>query len=98
MSAPTLKPSKPRNRLQRLATLEGLVTAITWVFWIFAVGTALQVILALTRWGTLFLNVPGSLRGSHPVWVAFAPPLLQPGGSVLIHYGLAPGVQAIWNG
>ncbi len=51
MSAPTLKPPKPRSRLQRLATVERLATAITWVFWITAVYTALRVILALTRGG-----------------------------------------------
>ena len=54
MSAPTLKPPKPRGRLQRLATVDRLATAVTWVFWFFAVFTALQVILALTRGGTLF--------------------------------------------
>ncbi len=98
MSAPTLKPPKPRSRLQRLATLDRLATLVTWVFWIFAVGTALQVIVVLTRWGTLFLNVPDYLHSSHPVWVTVAPPLPQHAGSVVIHSGLAPGVQANWNG
>ena len=99
MSAPTLKPPKPRSRLQRLATVDRLATAITWVFWIVAIFTALRVILALTRGGTLFaptLNAP-----SGPpllVWVTIAPPLLQHAGSVLIHSGLAHGVQASWNG
>jgi hypothetical protein len=99
MSAPTLKASKPRNGLQRLATLDRLATAVTWVFWFFAVLTALQVILALTRTGTLFSNVPNSPPGPHArVWVTIAPPLLQHAGSMLIHSGLAPGVQASWNG
>jgi len=99
MSAPTLKLPKPRSRLQRLATVERLATAITWVFWIVAIFTALRVILALTRGGTLLaptLNAP-----SGPpllVWVTIAPPLLQHVGSVLIHSGLAHGVQASWNG
>jgi hypothetical protein len=99
MSAPTLKPPKPRSRLQRLATVDRLATAITWVFWIVAVFTVLRVLLALTRGGTLFaatLNAP-----SGPpllAWVTIAPPLLQHAGSALIHSGLAPGVQATWNG
>jgi hypothetical protein len=96
MSAPTLK---PRNRLQRLATMDRLATAVAWVFWFFAALTALQVILALTRSGTLLSNAPNSLPGPQPlVWVTIAPPLLQDAGSVLIHSGLAPGVQASWNG
>jgi len=99
MSAPTLKPPKLRSRLRRLATLERLATAVTWVFWFFAVLTTLQVILALTRSGTLFSPVPNSLPGPPPlVWVTIAPPLLQHAGGVLIHSGLAPGVQASWNG
>jgi hypothetical protein len=99
MSAPTLKPPKQRNRLQRLATLDRLATAVTWVFWLFAVLTTLQVILALTRSGTLFSPVPNSHPGPAPlVWVTIAPPLLQHVGGALIHSGLAPGVQASWNG
>jgi len=99
MSAPTLKLPKPRGRLQRLATLEHLATAVTLVFWIFAVFTALQVIVALTRSGTLFAPVLNSQPGPPPrVWVTIAPPLLQHAGSVLLHSGLAPGVQASWNG
>ncbi len=99
MSAPTLKPPKPRSRLQRLATLDRLATAVTWVFWFVAVVTALQVILALTRGGALFGPVLNSQSGPQPlVWVTIAPPLLQHAGSVLIHSGLAPGVQASWNG
>ena len=54
MSAPTLKPPRPRGRLQRLATVDRLATVVTWVFWIVAVFTTLQVIVALTRSGTLF--------------------------------------------
>ncbi len=99
MSAPTLKPPKPRSRLQRLATVERLATAITWVFWLFAVGTALQVIVAVTRGGVLFGPVLQSQPGPQPrVWVSIAPPLLLHAGSVLIHSGLAHGVQASWNG
>jgi len=100
MSAPTLKPPKPRHRLQRLATLNRLATAVTWVFWFFAILTTLQVILALTRGGTLFLApaLP-SWSGPPPLaWVSIAPPLLQQAGSALIHSGLAPGVQASWTG
>jgi len=90
---------RPRSRLQRLATLDRLATMSTWVFWFFAVLTALQVILALTRSGTLLSGAPDSLPGRQPlVWVTIAPPLLQHAGSVLIHSGLAPGVQASWNG
>jgi hypothetical protein len=99
LSAPPLKPPKPRSRLQRLATVDRLATAVTWVFWFFAVLTTLQVILALTRSGTLFSPVLNSLPGLPPrAWVAIAPPLLQHAGSVVIHSGLAPGVQASWNG
>ena len=99
MSAPTLKPPKPRSRLQRLATVERLATAITWVFWITAVYTALRVILALTRGGVLGAPTLNGQPGPPPlVWVTIAPPLLQHAGSVLIHSGLAHGVQASWNG
>jgi hypothetical protein len=96
MSAST---ATPHSRLQRLATLDRLATATTWVFWFFAVLTSLQVILALTRSGTLFSPVLNSQPGPPPlVWVTIAPPLLQQTGSALIHSGLAPGVQASWNG
>jgi hypothetical protein len=92
MSAPTLKPVKPRSRLGRLAT------AVTWVFWLFTVGTALQLIVALTRTGELFgPNLPGPHGQPVVVWLDLAPPLLQHAGSALIHSGLAPGVQAAWN-
>jgi len=98
MSAPTLKPPKPRSRLQRLATVKRLATAITWVFWITAVYTALRVILALTRGGVLGAPTLTGQPGPPPlVWVTIAPPLLQHAGSVLIHSGLAHGVQASWN-
>jgi hypothetical protein len=99
MSAPTLNPPKSRGRLQRLATVERLATAVTWVFWLFAVGTALQVIVAVTRGGVLFGPVLQSQPGPQPrVWVSIAPPLLLHAGSVLIHSGLVHGVQASWNG
>jgi hypothetical protein len=97
VSAPPLKPSKPRSRLQRIATLDRLATAVTWVFWFFAILTALQVLLALTRSGTL-LSAPNIPAGPHLLaWVTIATPLLQHAGSMLIHSGLAPGVQASWN-
>jgi hypothetical protein len=99
MSAPTLKPLKPRTRLGRLVTLDRLATAVTWVFWLFTVATALQAIVALTRTGTLFAPALTSQPGQPlHVWLTTAPPLLQHFGSVLIHSGLAPGVQANWNG
>jgi hypothetical protein len=99
MSAPTLKSPKPRSRLQRLATVERLATAITWVFWITAGYTALRVTLALTRSGTLGAPALNGQPGPPSlVWVTIAPPLLQHAGSVLIHSGLAHGVQASWNG
>jgi len=70
MSAPTLEPAKPRSRLLRLATLDRLATAVTWVFWFFAALTALQVILALTRSGTLLSNALLGLLVTWPVdWV-----------------------------
>ena len=99
MSAPTLTPAKLRGRLQRLATLDRLATAVTWVFWFFAALTTLQVILALTRSGSLFAPVLNSQPGLTPrVWVTVAPPLLQHADSALVHSGLANGVQASWNG
>jgi hypothetical protein len=98
MSAPTLKPPKSRSRLGRLVTPARLATVVTWVFWLFAVGTLLQVIVALTRTGALFgPNLP-STGQPVMVWLGIAPPLVQHAGSVLIHSGLAPGVQAAWNG
>jgi hypothetical protein len=99
MATPALKLAKPRSRLQRLVTLERLATAVTCVFWFFAVLTALQVVLALTRGGTLFAPAVSSQPGPAPlVWVTIAPVLLPHAGSGLSHLGLAPGVQASWNG
>jgi hypothetical protein len=110
MSAPALNPPKPRSRLGRLVTLPRLATAVTWVFWLAVLITAVQVLEALTRAGNLFDSVPNSLpgfgigplstrTGPEPlVWAYIAPPLLQHAGSTLIHSGLAPGVQAAWNG
>jgi hypothetical protein len=98
MSAPAPQAPRPRSRLQRLATADRLATAVTWVFWFFAVLTPLQVILALTRSGTL-LSAPYVPAGPQPLaWVTIAPPLLQHAGSALIHSGLAAGVHASWNG
>jgi hypothetical protein len=99
MSAPTLKLPKPRSRLGRLLTLDRLATAVTWVFWIVAVFTALRVILALTRGGTLFAPTLNAQSGPPLLaWVTIGPPLLQQAGSPLIHSGLAHGVQASSNG
>jgi len=76
MSAPTLKPPKPRSRLGRFATLQRLATVLTWVFWITAVFTALQLLLALTRSGAVGIPVPKSqplsklclAPGVHATW------------------------------
>jgi hypothetical protein len=96
MSAST---ATPRSRLQRLATLDRLARVATWVFWFCAVLSSLQVVLALTRSGVLFGPTLAAAPSPAPrVWVTIAPPLLQHAGSVFIHSGLAPGVQASWNG
>ena len=87
MSAPALK---PRNRLQPLATV------VTWVFWLAVAVAALQVILALSRSGTLLTPVPNSQPGAL-VCVNAAQQLLQHAGSGLSHPGLSPGVRATWN-
>jgi len=96
MSAPTLKPPKPRSRLQRLATLDGLATLVTWVFWFTAVVTALELILALTRSGGLAIAVPHS-QNHVKVCLITAPALLQHAGTGLSHPSLAPGVRATWD-
>ena len=103
MSAPTLKPVKPRNRLERLrarlerfATLDRLATVLTWVFWLAVAVTALQVILALSRSGTLLTRVPNSQPGAL-VCLNAAQQLLQHAGSGLSPPGLSPGVAATWN-
>jgi hypothetical protein len=96
MSAPTLKPPKPRSRLGRFATLQRLATVLTWVFWITAVFTALQLLLALTRSGAVGIPVPKSQPLSK-LCLATGPALLQHAGSGLSHPGLAPGVHATWN-
>jgi hypothetical protein len=99
MSAPTLNPPKPRSRLGRLVTLPRLAAAVTWVFWLAVLITAVQVLQALTRAGNVLDSVPNYLNGGKLiVWTYIAPPLLQHAGSTLIHSGLAPGVQAAWNG
>jgi hypothetical protein len=96
MSAPTLKPPKPRSRLQRLATLDRLVTLVAWVFWFTAVATVLELILAVTRGGALLVPVPNSQPGAR-VCLITAPALLQHAGTGLSHPGLAPGVHASWD-
>jgi hypothetical protein len=99
MSAPTLNPPKPRSRLGRLVTLPRLAAAVTWVFWLAVLITAVQVLQALTRAGNVLDSVPNYLNGGKLiVWTYIAPPLLKHAGSTLIHPGLAPGVQAAWNG
>jgi hypothetical protein len=99
MPAPTLNPPKPRSRLGRLVTLPRLAAAVTWVFWLAVLITAVQVLQALTRAGNVLDSVPNYLNGGQLiVWTYIAPPLLQHAGSTLIHSGLAPGVQAAWNG
>ena len=90
MSASTLRPSRPRNRLQTLATV------VTWVFWLAVAVTALQVILALTRSGALLTPVPNSQPGALACLNA-AQQLLQHAGSGLSHLGLSPGVRATWT-
>jgi hypothetical protein len=96
MSVSTVKPPKPRTRLQRLATLGGLATAVAWVFWVAVVVTAVQLLLALTRSGALLTPVPSSQPGSL-VCLSTVPALLQHAGSGLSHPGLAPGVHATWG-
>ena len=90
MSASTLRPSRPRNRLQTLATV------VTWVFWLAVAVTALQVILALTRSGALLTPVPNSQPGALACLNA-AQQLLQHAGGGLSHLGLSPGVRATWT-
>jgi hypothetical protein len=96
MSAPTLKPLKPRNRLERLVTLDRLATVVSWVFWLAAAVTAVQLILALTRSGALLIPVPRS-QPTARVCLTTAPALLQYAGGGLSHPGLAPGVRATWD-
>ena len=96
MSVSTLKPLKPRARLQRLVTLDRLAAAAAWVFWLAVVVTAVQLLLALTRSGALLTAVPSSQPGSL-VCLTTAPALLQHAGSGLTHPGLAPGVSAGWG-
>jgi hypothetical protein len=92
MSAPTLKLPRQRNRLQSLATV------LTWVFWAAVAVTALQVILALTRSGSLLISAPNAQSGSSPLaCLNAAQVLLQHAGSGLSHPGLSPGVRATWN-
>jgi len=90
VSAPALKPVKPRNRLQPLATL------VTWVFWFAVLATGIRVILALLGQHPWF--VLGGPVGTPPaVCLEIAPPLLPHAGSGLSQSGLSPGVRATWN-
>jgi hypothetical protein len=96
MSAPTLKPVKPRNWLERFATLDRLATVVTWVFWLGVVATAAELILALTRSGALLVPVPRSQPDAR-VCLSTVPALLQHAGAGLSHPGLFPGVRATWD-
>jgi hypothetical protein len=99
MAVPALQHSKPFGRWQRFATADRLATAVTCVFWFFAVFTALQVLLALTRGGSLFAPALNASSGPLPrAWVSIAPPLLPHAASGPGPLGLAPGVHASWNG
>ena len=82
MSAPTLKPVKPRNRLQTLATV------LTWVLWLAVAVTALQLIPAVTRSGALFISAPNS-QPNALVCLNAAQQLLQHAGIGLSHPGLS---------
>ena len=103
MSAPTLKPPKPgnrlerlRDRLERLATVSRLATVLTWVFWLAVVVTVFQVILALTRSGAVLTQFPNA-QPHALLCLNAAQQLLQHAGSGLSHPGLAPGVRATWS-
>jgi hypothetical protein len=96
MSVSTLKPLKPRARLQRLVTLDRLAAAAAWVFWLAAVVTAVQLLLALTRSGALLTAVPSSQPGSL-VCLSTPPALLHQVGSGLTAPALAQGVHATWG-
>jgi hypothetical protein len=91
MSAPTLKPVKPRNRLQLLATV------VTWVFWFAVVATGFRIIEALFGQGHS-IGVGGPAYALENICVSTAAPLLPHGASGLSHWpGLAPGVRATWT-
>ena len=96
MSAPTLKPVKPRNWLERFATLDRLATVVTWVFWLGVVATAAELILAVTRSGAVLIPVPRS-QPTARVCLTTVPALLQHAGTGLSHPGLSPGVRATWD-
>jgi hypothetical protein len=91
MSAPTLKPVKPRNRLQLLATV------VTWVFWLAVLATGFGIIQALFGQGHS-IGVGGPAYTTENICVSTASPLLPHGGSGLSHWpGLVPGVRATWT-
>jgi hypothetical protein len=81
MSAPTLKPLKPRSRLGTLATV------VTWVFWFAVLATGLRGILALFGQHPWF-SFGGPSGGSPAVCLETAPPLLQHTGSGLMRADL----------
>jgi hypothetical protein len=92
MSASTLTPLTPRNRLEPLATV------VTWVFRLAVVATALRVILALLGRGPLFGAHIGGPSPSLPgVCLNAAQALLPHTGSGLSYSGLSPGVRATLN-
>jgi len=91
MSTSTLEPLKPRSRLERLATV------VTWVFWLATVVAVLQVILALTRSGTLLAG-GSSQPGPAPLFCLDTPQALLPHAATGVsHAGLAAGVRATWT-
>jgi hypothetical protein len=92
MSASTLTPRTPRNRLEPLATV------ITWAFRLAVAATALRVILALFGQGPLFGAHIGGPSPSLPgVCLNAAQAVLRHAGSGLSPSGLSPGVRATWN-
>ncbi len=89
MSASTLRPLRPRNRLEPLATV------ITWAFWLAVAATALRVILALLGRGPLFGAHIGGPSPSLPgICLTAAQALLPHTASGLGLSGLSPGVRA----
>jgi hypothetical protein len=88
MSASTLAPRRPRNRLEPLAAV------VTWAFRLAVAATALRVILALFGRGPLFGAHIGGPSPSPPgTCLTAAQALLPHVGSGLSPSGLAPGVR-----
>ena len=92
MSASTLRPLTPRNRLEPLAAL------VTWVFWFAVAAAVLRVILALLGRGPLAGAHIGGPGPSLPGVCLSAPwTLLEHTGSGLPVSGLSPGVHGTVN-